>query len=249
MIQAVIVEDELNSRNNLKNLLAQYAKDIEIVGEAESIDDAVITFKGLSKQPDVAFLDINLSDGLVFSLLNKLRPFQFEIIFVTAFEEYAVKACEYSSIGYILKPIDPDALKEAIDRIPKNGKNQIEKRLEIFNSHYNNPNVFSKMSIAAVDGIYFVNITDIIRFEAKSNYTLIVLKENREITTSKHLGAFEELLPRHVFIRAHNSHIVNVNYVAKYLRRKKYGMLELKDGTLIPISANRKKEVAEHIIF
>ena len=109
MIQAVIVEDELNSRNNLKNLLAQYAKDIEIVGEAESIDDAVITFKGLSKQPDVAFLDINLSDGLVFSLLNKLRPFQFEIIFVTAFEEYAVKACEYSSIGYILKPIDPDA--------------------------------------------------------------------------------------------------------------------------------------------
>jgi two-component system LytT family response regulator len=97
-----------------------------------------------------------------------------------------------------------------------------------------------------------LNIThldDIIRFEARSNYTLIVLKENREITTSKHLGAFEELLPRHVFIRAHNSHIVNVNYVAKYLRRKKYGMLELKDGTLIPISANRKKEVAERIIF
>ena len=127
MIQAVIVEDELSSRNNLKNLLAQYAKDIEIVGEAESIDDAVNTFKGLAKQPDVAFLDINLSDGLVFSLLNKLRPFQFEIIFVTAFEEYAVKACEYSSIGYILKPIDPDALKEAIDRIPKNGKIRLKK--------------------------------------------------------------------------------------------------------------------------
>ena len=130
MIQAVIVEDELNSRNNLKNLLAQYANNIEIVGEAEGIEDAILTFKGLSKQPDVAFLDINLSDGLVFNLLNKLRPFQFEIIFVTAFEEYAVKACEYSSIGYILKPIDPDALKEAIERIPKNGKNQMRRNYQ-----------------------------------------------------------------------------------------------------------------------
>ena len=126
VIQAVIVEDELSSRNNLKNLLAQYAKDIEIVGEAESIDDAVNTFKGLAKQPDVAFLDINLSDGLVFGLLNKLRPFQFEIIFVTAFEEYGYfrrlvprfgkwcrkveyaqtlcnKLCSLNKVGYFLK--------------------------------------------------------------------------------------------------------------------------------------------------
>lgn len=246
VIQAVIVEDELSSRNNLKNLLAQYAKDIEIVGEAESIDDAVITFKGLAKQPDVAFLDINLSDGLVFSLLNKLRPFQFEIIFVTAFEEYAVKACEYSSIGYILKPIDPDALKEAIDRIPKNGKNQIEKRLEIFNSHYNNPNVFSKMSIAAVDGIYFVNITDIIRFEAEDNYTHIFLQTGEKITASKTIKAYEELLASYNFYRVHKRHVINLNCMKKYLKGDG-NIVIMEDDTHIEVSRRRRASFLEKL--
>jgi two-component system LytT family response regulator len=246
VIQAVIVEDELSSRNNLKNLLAQYAKDIEIVGEAESIDDAVITFKGLAKQPDVAFLDINLSDGLVFSLLNKLRPFQFEIIFVTAFEEYAVKACEYSSIGYILKPIDPDALKEAIDRIPKNGKNQMEKRLEIFNSHYNNPNVFSKMSIAAVDGIYFVNITDIIRFEAEDNYTHIFLQTGEKITASKTIKAYEELLASYNFYRVHKRHVINLNCMKKYLKGDG-NIVIMEDDTQIEVSRRRRASFLEKL--
>ena len=246
VIQAVIVEDELSSRNNLKNLLAQYAKDIEIVGEAESIDDAVITFKGLAKQPDVAFLDINLSDGLVFSLLNKLRPFQFEIIFVTAFEEYAVKASEYSSIGYILKPIDPDALKEAIDRIPKNGKNQIEKRLEIFNSHYNNPNVFSKMSIAAVDGIYFVNITDIIRFEAEDNYTHIFLQTGEKITASKTIKAYEELLASYNFYRVHKRHVINLNCMKKYLKGDG-NIVIMEDDTHIEVSRRRRASFLEKL--
>jgi two-component system LytT family response regulator len=246
VIQAVIVEDELSSRNNLKNLLAHYAKDIEIVGEAESIDDAVITFKGLAKQPDVAFLDINLSDGLVFSLLNKLRPFQFEIIFVTAFEEYAVKACEYSSIGYILKPIDPDALKEAIDRIPKNGKNQIEKRLEIFNSHYNNPNVFSKMSIAAVDGIYFVNITDIIRFEAEDNYTHIFLQTGEKITASKTIKAYEELLASYNFYRVHKRHVINLNCMKKYLKGDG-NIVIMEDDTHIEVSRRRRASFLEKL--
>ena len=246
VIQAVIVEDELSSRNNLKNLLAQYAKDIEIVGEAESIDDAVITFKGLAKQPDVAFLDINLTDGLVFSLLNKLRPFQFEIIFVTAFEEYAVKACEYSSIGYILKPIDPDALKEAIDRIPKNGKNQIEKRLEIFNSHYNNPNVFSKMSIAAVDGIYFVNITDIIRFEAEDNYTHIFLQTGEKITASKTIKAYEELLASYNFYRVHKRHVINLNCMKKYLKGDG-NIVIMEDDTHIEVSRRRRASFLEKL--
>jgi two-component system LytT family response regulator len=246
VIQAVIVEDELSSRNNLKNLLAQYAKDIEIVGEAESIDDAVITFKGLAKQPDVAFLDINLSDGLVFSLLNKLRPFQFEIIFVTAFEEYAVKACEYSSIGYILKPIDPDALKEAIDRSPKNGKNQIEKRLEIFNSHYNNPNVFSKMSIAAVDGIYFVNITDIIRFEAEDNYTHIFLQTGEKITASKTIKAYEELLASYNFYRVHKRHVINLNCMKKYLKGDG-NIVIMEDDTHIEVSRRRRASFLEKL--
>ncbi|MCB0641328.1 MAG: response regulator, partial [Phaeodactylibacter sp.] len=117
MIKAVIIEDELKGLNNLKNLIAKYCEDVQIIGEANSIQEAQELFDDPDMKPDVAFLDISLPDGLVFQLLNELRPIDFEIIFVTAFHEYAIKACEYSSIGYIVKPIDPDLLQQAVQRI------------------------------------------------------------------------------------------------------------------------------------
>ena len=175
MIKAVIVEDELKGLNNLKNLLAKYCGEVEVIGEACSIEEGLALFADSSIRPDVAFLDISLPDGLVFQLLNQLRPIDFEIIFVTAYEEYAIKACEYSSIGYIVKPIDPDLLKEAVSRIEVRRENQMDKRLDIFNNYYANPNAFTKMSISALDGIYFVNIRDIVRFEAEDNYTHIFM--------------------------------------------------------------------------
>ena len=112
MVKAVIVEDEVKGLNNLKNLLEQYCPEVKVIGEAGNVDQGVKLLK--SKKPDLAFLDISLPDGLVFQLLNEVRPIDFEVIFVTAYEEYAIKACEYSSIGYILKPIDPDELREAV---------------------------------------------------------------------------------------------------------------------------------------
>ena len=114
MIKAVIVEDEIKGLNNLKNLIATHCGEIEIIGEARSIQEGTALLNNSSIKPDVAFMDISLPDGLIFQLLNKLRPINFDIIFVTAYEEYAIKACEYSSIGYIVKPIDPDLLKEAV---------------------------------------------------------------------------------------------------------------------------------------
>jgi len=246
MLQAILVEDEVNSRNNLRNLLAQYAADLKVVGEAEGIEEGVKLVQSLPNPPDVAFLDINLSDGLVFTLLNRLRPLRFEIIFVTAFEEYAIKACEYSSIGYVLKPIDPDALREAIGRIPRNGKMVMEKRLEVFNSHYNNPNVFAKMSISAMDGIYFVNIPDIVRFEAEDNYTHIFLQTGERITASKTIKSYEELLSPYNFYRVHKRHIINLNCMRKYLKGDG-NMVIMEDDTEIEVSRRRRAPFLEKL--
>jgi two-component system LytT family response regulator len=246
LIQAVIIEDEEKGLNNLKNLLAKYCDNVTVSGEAASISEGLKVLANPSNQPDVAFLDISLSDGLVFQLLNQIRPINFEIIFVTAFEEYAIKACEYSSIGYILKPIDPDLLKNAVSRIQSKKDGQVERRLDIFNNYYNNPNAFTKMSISALDGIYFVNIRDIVRFEAEDNYTHIYLNNGERITASKTIKAYEDLLASFNFYRVHKRHVINLNYMRKFVKGDG-GYLIMDDDIRIEVSRRRRPAFMEQI--
>lgn len=245
-IRAVIIEDEEKGLNNLKSLLSQHCGDVEVVGEAGSVAEGLKLFNDPASKPDVAFLDISLPDGQVFQLLNQLRPIQFEIIFVTAYEEYAIKACAYSSIGYILKPIDPDQLKEAIDRIRPRQEAQMDKRLDVFNNYYNNPNAFTKMSIFALDGIYFVNIRDIVRFEAEDNYTHIYLNNGNRITASKTIKSYEELLSPFNFYRVHKRHVINLNYMRKFVKGDG-GYLIMDDDKEIEVSRRRRPAFMEQM--
>jgi two-component system, LytTR family, response regulator len=246
MIKAVIVEDEIKGLNNLKNLLAQHFEDVEVIGEAGSVEEGVQLFADLPVKPDVAFLDISLPDGLVFQLLNKIRPIDFEIVFVTAHEEYAIKACEYSSIGYIVKPIDPDSLKDSLARIRERRDNQIDKRLDIFSNYYNNPNAFTKMSISALDGVYFINIKDIVRFEAEDNYTHIYLNNGDRITASKTIKSYEDLLIPFNFYRVHKRHVINLNYMRKFVKGDG-GYLIMDDGIKIEVSRRRRPAFMEQM--
>ncbi len=246
MIKAVIVEDELKGINNLKNLLSKYCEEVSIIGEAKSVEEGVQLFREGMDRPDVAFLDINLPDGLVFQLLNQLPNINFDIIFVTAYEKFAVKACQYSSIGFIIKPIDPDELQEAVARIRSDKGNKINQRLELFSQHYNNPNAFEKMSISALDGIYFINIKDIIRCEAEDNYTHIHLKSGEKITASKTIKAYEELLSGVNFYRVHKSHLINLNYMRKFVKGDG-GYLVMDDGIKIEVSRRRRPAFMEQM--
>jgi len=252
VIKAVIVEDEIKGLNNLRNLLVQHCGDVQIVGEARCVEEGVAILSDPAVEPDLAFLDINLPDGLVFKMLNSLRPIRFEIIFVTAYEQYAIKACEYSSIGYILKPIDPDLLKEAIARIrPRSGDaqqdaNQIDKRLDVFSNAYQNPNAFTKMSISALDGIYFVNIRDIVRFEAEDNYTHIFLSNGERITASKTIKSYEDLLAPFNFYRVHKRHVINLNYMRKFVKGDG-GYLIMDDDIRIEVSRRRRPAFMEQM--
>lgn len=217
-----------------------------MVGEAGSVKEGMGLLSDTSLKLDVAFLDISLPDGLVFQMLNNLRPVDFEIIFVTAYEQYAIKACEYSSIGYILKPIDPDLLKEAVNRIRQRRDGQMDKRLEIFNSAYNNPNAFTKMSISALDGIYFINIRDIVRFEAEDNYTHIFLNNGERITASKTIKSYEDLLTPFNFYRVHKRHVINLNYMRKFVKGDG-GYLIMDDDIQIEVSRRRRPAFMEQM--
>ena len=248
VIKAVIVEDEVKGLNNLRNLLAQHCADVKVVGEARNVEEGISVLSDPAVAPDLAFLDISLPDGLVFKLLNALRPVRFEIIFVTAYEQYAIKACEYSSIGYILKPIDPDLLKEAIARLrPRSGDaNQMDKRLDVFSNAYQNPNAFRKMSISALDGIYFVNIRDIVRFEAEDNYTHIFLHNGERITASKTIKSYEDLLTPFNFYRVHKRHVINLNFMRKFVKGDG-GYLIMDDGIKIEVSRRRRPAFMEQM--
>ncbi|MCH2084278.1 MAG: LytTR family DNA-binding domain-containing protein [Saprospiraceae bacterium] len=247
MIKAIIVEDEQLGLQNLKNMLATHCPDVQIIGDAGSIKDGLALLQDSNIEPDVAFLDISLPDGLVFQLLNQIKPINFEVIFVTAYEEYAIKACEYSSIGYVVKPIDPDNLKEALARIrPKEEGSETEKRLEIFNNYYNNPNAFTKMSISALDGIYFVSIRDIVRFEAEDNYTHIFLISGERITASKTIKSYEDLLRPFNFYRVHKRHVINLNYMRKFVKGDG-GYLVMDDDIKIEVSRRRRPAFMEQL--
>lgn len=239
VLKAIIVEDEPLGRTNLKSMIRQYCPDVEVIGEAGSNAEGLELLKNIQDRPDIAFLDIKLPDGLVFKLLNQIASIDFEVVFVTAWQEFAIKACEYSSIGYILKPIDPDSLKEAVARVRSRAANQIEKRLDIFNSFYHNPNAFSKMSVSAVDGIYFVNIRDIVRFEAEDNYTHIFLSNNERITACKTIKSYEDLLGPMNFFRVHKRYMINLNYMRKYIRGDG-GYVIMEDNTEIEVSRRRR---------
>jgi two-component system LytT family response regulator len=246
VINAVIIEDEVLSLNNLRNLLQQNCNGVQIVGTASSVAEGVELFQNPNIDIDVAFLDISLPDGLVFKLLNQIRPITFEIIFVTAYEKHAITACNYASVGYILKPIDPDALQLAIARIERRRADAMEKRLELFTSHYNNPNVFNKMSISAVDGIHFVNIKDIIRFEAEDNYTHIYLLGGERITASKTIKSYENMLDTYNFYRVHKRHVVNLNFIRKFTRGEG-SMVIMEDGLEIDVSRRRRPAFLERL--
>lgn len=239
LLNAVIIEDELNGLINLKHLLAEHCEDVEVIGDADGVESGLQLFAQEDITPDVAFLDINLQDGKVFQLLNRLNEVNFDIIFVTAYDQFAMKACEYSSIGYILKPIDPDKLVEAVARVRPRNTGRTQERLKVMQNYTNHPNSFDKMSIAALDGIHFVKIRDIVRFEAEDNYTHIMLRGGNRITASKTIKAYEDMLSPFNFYRVHKRHVINMNYMKKFVKGEG-GYLVMDDDVKIEVSRRRR---------
>ena len=245
MIRSIIVEDEVRGLTNLKTALRQHCPQVEILGEAGTLEDAARLIKDLKGDIDLAFLDINLPDGQIFDLLDHIRPLPFHVIFVTAFDQYAVKAFEYASIGYILKPIDHVVLASAVDRLRPQDKERFDERLEMLQQNLSS-NKFDKITISAIDGLYFLAISDILRIEADDNYSHIYTIKDQRFTVSKTIKYYEDLLQGSNFYRVHKSHIVNLNYMTKFVRGDG-GYVVMSDNNEIHVSRRRRAPFIERM--
>ncbi len=248
MTRALIIEDEPESVENLRGLLKTYCPDVEVVATGGSNADLLkLAAEDSGNQFDVAFLDVMLPDGLIFQGLNQLDEIPFEIIFVTAFDKYALTAFDFSALDYVLKPIDPMDLQRAVSRISissKNGRNTKE-RLEVLQQNYPSvsTNAFEKIGISAMEGIHFVRLTDIVRLEAEDNYTHFFVNGGEKITTAKTIKTYEDALAKFNFLRVHKKNIVNMNYMKKF--SKDEGFLELENSEKVEVSRRKRPVIMD----
>ncbi len=238
-MRAIIVDDELSMRENLRTLLTIYASDIEIIGEATSVKEGVDLVKKVN--PDLAFLDVEMKDGTGFDLLSILVNPSFKVIFVTGHEKFAIKAFKFSAIDYILKPIDPDDLQRAVEKVRNNtsSHNHLEIETLIQNHHTNHP---KRIVLNDSQNTYLISVDDIIRLEADVNYTKFSLVDSRQILVSKTLKSFDEILVEDGFFRCHQSHLINLNFFDRY-DKSEGGIIYLKNGVSVPISVRKKDEL------
>ena len=241
MIRAVLIDDEKNGREALHTLLQNYCPSVEVVGTAENIQEGHKLL--MTEKPDVVFLDIEMPYGNAFELLNKLSPVQFEIIFVTAFDNYAINAIKFSALDYLLKPVNIRELQTAVKKASEkvHSKN-ISKRIDTLLFNIQAPkSQAQRLALPTLDGYVFIDTSDLVRLEANNNYTNIFLKNNTKMLIAKPLKEFEELLDESRFSRVHNSHIINHDFVKKY-HRGRGGYIEMEDGTMIEVSIRKKDE-------
>jgi len=191
-------------------------------------------------------MDINLNNELIFSLLDRIERLNFEIIFVTSYQDYAVKACAYSCIGYVSKPIDPQKIIEAIERVRPADERDMKDRLEVFKGHLSHLNPFKKITIASLDEMHFVHIHEIVRLQSDDNYTIFYTKNNEKIVASKTIRTYEEMFKPFNFFRVHRSHIINLNFIRKFIKGESAHLI-MDDGEKIEVSRRRKAAFSEKL--
>ena len=239
-IKSIIVDDEKHGRENLAGILKQYCPEIELLGEANSVESAISLVQEFN--PDLIFLDIEMPRANGFQLLEHFKDFRFEVIFVTAYGNYAIKAIRFSAADYILKPINFHDLKAAVEkvaeRIQQKQENLRMKQLVYNLSQPQNP----RIGLPTGDRIEFIEVGKIIRCQGEGNYSHIFFDGNKSLLVTKTLVEFEDLLGEYSFFRVHKTHLVNLKHVVAYLKTDG-GTLQLSNGDTVAISRRRKEEV------
>lgn len=240
-MKAIIVEDEQKNRENLQLLLARYCPEVNLIGCCSNATEAYESIVTL--QPELLFLDIEMPGENGFSLLERLPQINFEVIFVTAFDHYGIKAIKFSALDYLLKPIDIHELIHAVKKAGKKINLKIEnQRMYHLLRNYKLPDGNKTLAVSLADKIEFIAIHSIIRCEAENNYTTFYLKDGQKMVVSKTLKEFDELLVPYHFLRVHQSHLINLDEVKSYIKTDG-GYIRMKDGSNISISRQRKEMV------
>lgn len=240
MIKAILIDDIEQARNTFKMDLLAYAPDVEVIAEAGGVVEGAKLLK--KTQPDILFLDIQMQDGSGFDLLDVLPEINFKIIFITASDAHAIKAFRYAAIDYLLKPVDPDELVNALEKYRKTSPNESENYKLLNDSLKNHQKPHERLALHSQDKINIVNISDILRCESSINYTEFHFVGAKKMLVSKTLKEFEDLLTELGFYRVHQSHLVNTKFIREYVKTDG-GHLIMTDGSMIPVSTRKKAEV------
>lgn len=246
MLRAILVDDEANSLSALKQKLIEHCPQVDIIGSytkpAECIE-AINTLK-----PDLLFLDIEMPGINGFNLLQQLEYKEFELVFVTAYDHYAIKAIRFSALDYLVKPVDIEELKGSVERAEqKKNNNSTNERLNLLLDHISNPKKdFKRIVIPSQDSLRFIKIDEIIYLEANMNYTHIYMSGNEKYVVSRTIKEYEDLLPESNFIRIHNSYIINKDYLEKY-ERGEGGQVIMSNGVRLDVSKRKKADFLKAI--
>jgi two-component system LytT family response regulator len=240
MITAIIIDDELKARENLKYILRENFSDVHVVALCGTIQDAVAKIQ--EHKPDLVFLDIMMKGETGFDLFDKLSDIKFDVVFVTAYDEYAMKALKMNAVDYILKPIDLEDLENALKKVnskkhkPLKG-DELRPLLEQINIHKN----IQKIALPTLEGLVFVQINDIVRCESDENYTTFYFAGKTKKVVSKTIKYFEDLLLPHHFFRSHRSHLINLHHIREYIRGDG-GYIVMSDGSEVMLARRKKEE-------
>lgn len=244
MVSAIIIDDEERARSSLKQLLEIYCPGVKILDTCSNVPEGVLSIN--TNRPNIVFLDVEMPEYNGFELFNFFRDIDFEIIFVTAYNEFAVKAFEFSAIDYLLKPVDIEKLIGAVNKASnKISSQETLSKLELLKETFNTQQ-FNKIALPVSDGLSFINTDEITYLEADGAYTEVWIKNGSRIVVSKKLKFFEDVLEKRPnFFRSHRSYIVNINFIKKY--SKSDNSLELDNGKVVIISRDKKSEFEEQL--
>jgi len=239
IIRALIIEDEVRSTHLLNALLGDFAPDINVVATADRVEEAIATI--VKEKPELIFLDIELCGELAFRILDRVSWRNFQLIFITAHESYALKAIRYSAADYLLKPVAPEELALAIQKVrEKKALNMDSEQMDVFREHLNSGGEHKRITLPTLHGFVIEEMDNILSIEADGNYSIFQLKGGATIMVSGNIQAYESILEQGSFFRIHRSFIVNLKQVKKYMKGRG-GQVVLSDGRLLPV-AIRKKE-------
>jgi two-component system LytT family response regulator len=238
-MKAVIIEDEDKCREVIRQLLIGYCPDVEVVAEADSVSTGVEMLR--SNDPDIVFLDVEINGGTGFDVLNQVRELDAAIVFTTAYDQFALKAFKFSAIDYLLKPIDIDELRAAVSRVSSRGGRAVSQyQIQNLLSNIRNPQEEPVLLVSTLDAVEFIPIRDIIRCEAQGAYTHLMLRDSKPVMVSKVIKEYEFMLRDHGFYRVHQSHLINLTEVRKYVKSDNY--LLMRDGAQIQLARSRKED-------
>jgi two-component system, LytTR family, response regulator len=245
-LQTVIIDDEPNAVEFISSVIGDHCPELEVVGKAYNVTGGIRKIEEL--KPDLVFLDVEMPNGTGFDLLSHFPEKEFDVVFITAFNHYAIKAIKFSAVDYILKPLNIEEFIEAVKKVLQKrsaSSHSGNDSFKVLMENLKSP-IPSRMAIPTADGMEYLNPKEIIRIEADRSYSWFFLTGNRKILVSKNLKEFQDLLSDRYFFRSHNSHLINLKYVHKFVR-KEGGFIEMQDGEQIPISRNKKDLFLVHM--